>query len=162
MIEADRKQTAIHEAGHAVVARVLGVAAGEVTIRPTEDQSIGHSIIADPRFIWQRGDGSKSKAAKSFAVALFAGAEAERLILQSQDVGDGIDRERATACLAWAGAVRGASFVGDDVFERHEERLRGRAAQLVQQHRLKIERVADALIERQTLSGAEVDALLNP
>lgn len=105
-----KAKTAIHEAGHAVAARALGIAAGDVTIRETEDQSLGHAIFSDPRFDWRRGDGSKGKAADAFAVALFAGAEAERIILGSQDVEEGEDRARATACLAWAGAVRGASF----------------------------------------------------
>ena len=163
MIEKDRKRdTAVHEAAHAVIGRVLGIEAGEVTIRPTPDQSIGHSVLADPRFDWRRCDGTKAKAANSFVVALFAGAEAEHYLMHSQEVGDGIDQERATACLAWAGAVRGASFVGDDHFDRHEANLRKKAAAPVRQHRSAIERVANALLERETLSGPEVDALISP
>jgi ATP-dependent Zn protease len=157
----DRKrESAVHEAGHAVIARALGIPAGEVTIQPTVD-SLGHSVFADPRFDWRRGDGSKAKAANTFVVALFAGAEAERILLKSQVVGDGVDQERATACLAWAGAVRGASFVGDEHFDRHEAKLRKKSVELVLKYRPQIELLADALMERETLTGEEVDALLS-
>jgi cell division protease FtsH len=158
----DRKlETAVHEAGHAVIARVLGIPAGEVTIRPTQDHSLGHSVFNDPRFDWRRGDGSKASAANAFVVALFAGAEAERILLESQVVGDGVDQERATACLAWAGAVRGASFVGDEYFDRHETKLRKKSVELVLKYRPQIKLLADALMERETLTGEEVGALLS-
>ena len=134
-----RYETAVHEAGHAVIARVLGIPAGEVTIRPTQDHSLGHSVFADPRFDWRRGDGSKARAANAFAVALFAGAEAERILLESQVVGGGVDQECATACLAWAGAVRSASFVGDEHFDRHEANLRKKSVELVLKYRPQIE-----------------------
>ena len=153
--------TAAHEAGHAVIARVLGLNAGKVTIVPDQtEETLGFSEVDDPRFSWQEGDGSKSKAANLFALHLYAGAEAERLICRTADAGDGVDRERATACLAWAGAVRGATFVGDDMFDRYEARLRKKAADLVRQHRYTIERVAAALLEKKTLTNGEVEMLI--
>jgi hypothetical protein len=139
---------------------MLGIFAQEVSIKGIAGETLGHSIFNDPRFSWQRGDGPKTKAANNFAIALFAGAEAERCIALSNEMGDGPDCERATACLAWSGAVRGALFVGDDAFDRHEARLRKKAADLVRLHRSTIEAVATMLLQKETLSGDEVDAML--
>ena len=154
------RQTAVHEAGHAVIGRALGVTCHDVSIvpdRPSED--LGYSVMDDPRFSWERGDGPKRPLAEAFCIALYAGAEAERLILGTSDVGDGVDCERATDCLTWAG-VRGATFVGDDAYDSREAALRARARLEVMRRRAVIERVADALLIHGTLTGEQVDALL--
>src|SRR4051812_13699357 len=45
----DPQHTAIHEAGHAVIARVLTLACGGATIVPNfDDGAAGHSIIEEP------------------------------------------------------------------------------------------------------------------
>jgi cell division protease FtsH len=155
----EKREIAVHEAAHAVIARILGITCGEVTIVSEEGYSVGHSVMNDPRFSWERGDGSKAKAADNFAVALFAGAEAERLMFNSQTEGDSVDRERATDCLSWAGAVKNARFAGDEHFDRHEANLRRRAADLVRRYRPHIEKLAGALVERGTLTGPEADTL---
>ena len=41
------RSTAVHEAGHAVIGRILKQVCGSVTIVPDHD-SLGHSIAADP------------------------------------------------------------------------------------------------------------------
>jgi ATP-dependent Zn protease len=156
-----RAAVAVHEAGHAVVARVLGIPAYDVTIVEGDDL-LGAASFDNPVYDWSREDGSKIKAANNFASAAYAGVAAEREILNSGVTSDSDDHRKAQDCLAWAGAVKGASFVGDDRFDRHEANLRKKAAALVHQHRSAIERLASALLERETLSGAEVDALLNP
>jgi hypothetical protein len=46
MEEDERRHTAIHEAGHAVIGRVLGLPCGRVTIESDED-SAGHAISKD-------------------------------------------------------------------------------------------------------------------
>ena len=155
----DERHTAHHEAGHAVIARVLGLSCGGASIISEEGHSRGHSVIDDPRFSWQRGDGPKRQAADAFCVALYAGYESEFACIDDFENGDHVDRERATGCLAWAG-VRGARFVGDDIWDRHERRLREKAGRLVKDHRLTIERVAAALIERRTLDAGEIDVLM--
>ena len=43
----DLLHIAVHEAGHAVIGRVLGMECGPVTIVP-DDDSLGHSITFDP------------------------------------------------------------------------------------------------------------------
>ena len=49
---------------------------------------------------------------------------------------------------------------GVEASKLHEPSLRQRALRLVEVHRDKIERVAEALLERQTLTADEVDKLL--
>jgi ATP-dependent Zn protease len=156
----DRKrETAVHEAAHAVVARILGIIGYQVTICPT-DKEWGSASFDNPMFDWKRGDGAKATAANNFAIAAYAGVQGERCILGSQITSESDDHRKAEDCLAWASAVRGASFMGDKHFHRREANLRKKAAELVRRHRSQIERVAEALLERGTLSGGEVDALL--
>jgi hypothetical protein len=131
-----------------------------VTIEPDGDDHLGYSVMDDPRFSWQRGDGAKRPIVEAFCIALYAGAEAEKFILGSVDIGDGVDCDRAMNCLAWLG-LPGASYVGDDVFDRHEARLRAKARlAVIQQHRAAIERVAAALMEHGSLSADQVVALI--
>jgi ATP-dependent Zn protease len=152
--------TAIHEAGHAVIARVLGLSSGSVTIKPSDDgEELGHAVVGDPVRDWQRGEGPRRPLMEDHVVTLYAGGEAEREILASAVVGDGPDFNKARSCICQFG-VRGATFVGDEVWEKYEERLRKRAALLVQRHRKKIERVAQALVERGILTFDEVNALM--
>jgi hypothetical protein len=141
-----RYAVAVHEAGHAVIGRVLGLACGEATIEPsTDSENLGYAVISNPLQHWERGEGPRRPLAEAFCISLYAGAEAERLIVGSNPVGDGTDCERGTAAMNAVG-VRGASYVADDAYDRYEARLRGRATGLVRQYRRAIERVADALL----------------
>jgi len=103
----------LHEAGHAVVGRVLGLVCGEVTLATPD--GLGHAHV-EPRWRWrEREYGAPKQLAEAFAVALYAGAESERVILGiSEPDGDGVDQERATGELARHVRVPGARFVGDD------------------------------------------------
>jgi hypothetical protein len=56
--------------------------------------------------------------------------------------------------------VPGARFVGDDVYDRYEARLRRRATTLIFVHRETIKSVARALLEHGTLSADQIDALV--
>jgi CRP-like cAMP-binding protein len=71
-----RERTACHEAGHAVVGRVLGLDCGEATIKAnatgTDDESHGYAVIANPVHYWQRGDGPKRQLADAYCMALYA------------------------------------------------------------------------------------------
>jgi hypothetical protein len=115
------------------------------------DNLWGAASFDGPIYDWRSGP--KIKAANEFALAVYGGVEAERLILNSELTSDSDDHRMVEDCLAWAVAVKGASFDGDHQFEIHEARLRRRAAVPVRRHRADIERVATALTERQTLSG---------
>jgi ATP-dependent Zn protease len=150
---------AIHEAGHAVIARILGLACGEVTIRTDGDDELGYTVVRNPLKTWQRGDGQRRPLAEAHCMSLYAGAEAERVILGTSDVGDSADRSKAASCLSEIG-VPGARYVSDDIWQRYEARLRRKARDLVSRHRREIERVARELQKHKTLSAERVDALL--
>ena len=150
---------ATHEAGHAVIGRVLGLSCGRMTIVAEADENLGHSVMADPRYSWERGDGPRRKEAEKFALGLYAGAEAERVLLGLNTELDTVDRQRAIKTLAWAG-VRGASFFDDEHYDRAEARLRREARRLVIIHRRIIQQVAELVLERKTLEGPEVDTLV--
>ncbi len=150
--------TALHEAGHAVVARELGLVCGDVSIEPSEDE-LGYAVVVDPVRNWERGDGPRRPLMERHVMSLFAGGEAEILIANTNVTGDGPDCTKATNCIAAVG-VRGAEYVMDDVWERYERKLRLKSMELVRRHRRKIEFVAQALRANRTLSGADVDAIL--
>ncbi len=155
-----RLHTAIHEAGHAVIGRVLGLPCGEVTIIGESEHELGHAIVDDPIHTWERGDGSRRALVEKSCISLYAGAEAERVLLGNagDHVGDGPDFSKARSLIMILG-VRGA-HVGDEVWERYEARLRRQSNLLVLLHRHKIERVARALLERGTLQGDDIDAII--
>ena len=88
-----RKATAWHEAGHAVIGRKLNLACGEATIVADED-SLGGAIVGNPLKTWEKGDGPRRALVDAFCIALFAGAAAERLVVQEPHCGDGMDGDR--------------------------------------------------------------------
>jgi ATP-dependent Zn protease len=158
------RHIAVHEAGHAVIARVLTLSAGSVTIKPEyarragELSSAGHAITDEPNaciYQWaRRGKVRDAKNAMWFGriVAFMAGAEAEIVILGSTMGGDGDDRYQIDLM---ADEVE----CDPDQWRRIEARLRAMTQTLVRRHRDKIERVADALLAKKTLSAATIDKL---
>ena len=85
----DPRHTATHEAGHAVIARVLTLACGEASIRPDYDAgTAGYAITRDPmecESIWLyrfkfRFDGAVYRAR---IMVFMAGTEAETELLGS-------------------------------------------------------------------------------
>jgi ATP-dependent Zn protease len=127
-------RTAIHEAAHAVVARMNSIPITTVTIIPSEGSAGQCAICLNPYI-----DG--------YAIAVLAGREAELEFLGSAAGIAGTDRE----LIALAARCR-------DNFS--EPRLRRQARRLVRKHRAAIGRVAKALLMRKTLSRDEVDALI--
>ena len=141
-VDQDRTATAYHEAGHAVIARVLGLPCGRVTIVGADEDELGHAVVGDPIRTWERGDGPRRPLVEASCISLYAGVEAERVILGQQDSGDDFDSDKATSLIKIIG-VRGASYVGDDVWDRYEARLRRRSNELVRIHQRQIERPPD-------------------
>ena len=161
MTKQTKHSTAIHEAGHAVIGRVLDLPCGYATII-ADDDSAGHAITHDQWVTlghWEDHCGKYHRdeptALRARIIVLMAGAEAERELLGQCAGGDGQDRRQIT-------------FMGDtlmDTFspawDRWETRLRRQTVRLVRRHRKAIERVATALVEKETLAATEIDALMD-
>lgn len=158
--ENDPLMTAHHEAGHAVIACVLKYPCESVTIvRNEAEDEAGHTALGDQ---WAALRGWEAleifgrfeeTAVRARAIVNMAGREAEIAFSQRDDGGDGYDQREAMLMLI--------DLYGEDDWQRYEERLRRMTAQLVARHRDKIERVAQALIERSTLSAEEINAICN-
>ena len=161
----DLRHTAIHEAGHAVIGRVLGMICGHATI-VADDDSAGHGIVADPWSIlaqWEQRERYRdaSTVFHGRMMSFMAGALAEVEFFGKCEGGDGDDQWQI-AIMAEAGAnvpKRTGAWEADR--DRHIERLRVRAARLVRRHRQSIAKVAAALSERGTLTAEEIDSLLH-
>ena len=166
MVVNDERHTAIHEAGHVVIGRVLGMVCGYVTIEADEELA-GHHIVADPLEVMQAWDRREhyrdpSKVFNGRMMTLMAGALAEiEFFGECVEGGDGADQSEV-ALMAEDDYARIPKITGDWNTDRDRqiERLRARAAGLVRRHRQPIERVADALLAKRRLSEEEVDALL--
>jgi ATP-dependent Zn protease len=163
MISSDRQHTAYHEAGHAVIARVLfGMPCGQVTIRPDFGEEVaGHAITANPNQVityWrdvQHKLREMRSAMHACIMTLMAGAEAEIVILGRCHGGDNDDRLQIVLIVDEA-----TDFSPEQFWDRYEPRMRRQTRRLVSHHRNKIERVANALVERETLQPDEVEALM--
>jgi hypothetical protein len=159
---------AVHEAGHAVVGRVLGYPCGGATIiGNAAEGEVGYSVACDPWLassIWDArqmqaaalGKSTKCRdvvrsAFRARILIFMAGAEAERELLGIDAQGDGDDRREIELT---------AQFGGAELSDGWEPRMRRQTRQLVRKHRSAIERVAHALIDKQTLAGTRLDRLV--
>jgi len=147
--------TAIHEAGHAVVGRVLGLTCGKVTIGANyRTRTLGYGVIAEPWFTvdcWeQRGRYRPPEAAfRGRILAYMAGREAEEELLGNSEGGDDDDQYQIALMLM-------DLYRGEDRQAKFEGRLRRAARSLVRRHRPKIEALSRALIEQRTMSDKRV------
>ncbi len=153
-----RKKTAYHEAGHAVIGRVLTLPCGGATIkRNYAEMTEGYSIIHDPYaclWAWEkrgkvRGDNAVWHAR---IIALMAGAETERICLGLQPIGDGDDQR-------WIGLMM-EEVASPTNWDSYEARLRAMTRRLIRRHRVRIKRVAQALLAKGSLSTEEIDKLV--
>jgi hypothetical protein len=167
------RATAIHEAGHAVIGRVLALSCGGATIIPNEAElEAGHANVKDPLdtlSVWEQRDWEKTvsgvaalncrdgarAAYRGSILATMAGAEAEVEILGRCRGGDGDDRYKIEGMAASSYAL-----LSNVLWHRYEPRMRRQTRRLVRKHRDKIERVAAALKERRTLKASDIDALM--
>jgi ATP-dependent Zn protease len=176
-----RRRTALHEAGHAVaIAQLRPQALVRATIRQTETTSGGVEIAIARGAISTRADFN------GLLIHLLAGRAAEEVLLGSVSAGSGggetSDLARATALatasitdlglgedapLLWLGSVD-VETVGALLRVRPDlaravavqlERAYIEAKALVSKHDRHIFRVADQLLERETLDREEILAL---
>lgn len=169
--------TAIHEAGHAVIGRILAIECGRVSIDPDEECA-GHCIIEGPWDIVQRWEGegyvirdnelvptgtrphgTYQSALRARILTLMAGWAAELVILGDCRGGHGDD-------WYWIGRILeelpipGQQEAGNGAWERYEQRMRAKTISLVRRHRAKIEGLARALMSVGSLEPEEIEAIL--
>jgi len=134
--------TAYHEAGQAVITRVLGYKVGFITI-VGDDATDTKSATVPPEGEEQRPDHQ--------IIISYAGPEAhdkfDHRSLSPEDVR--WDQEKVRNL---------ASRLGAD--DETRDACRRQARELVKQHWTSIKRVAQALLKRGTLQSFEIDALL--
>jgi hypothetical protein len=148
---------AFHEAGHAVIARVLGLTGGAAEIDPIDKTCGGYAMMDDPWIVaggWERRKRYREvrTAYRGRILADMAGAETERELLGGTLGGDDSDRLRILEFLDETGL--------EEKWDHYEPRMRAFTRQLIRRHRAKIERVARALVKRRKLEGAEIDELI--
>jgi hypothetical protein len=154
-----RRATAYHEAGHAVISRVLTLASGGVTIRPNfREGAWGTNIINDPYAClaaWEKRGmvrGHPDGVWRARIIAYMAGAETEAVLLGRTPLGDGYDRSQIDRMAE--------ELCHSPPWKKLEPRLRAMTRMLIRRHRVLIERVAEALLVRTTLSAKQADKLV--
>ncbi len=134
--------TAYHEAGQAVITRVLGYKVGFITIVGDEETDTKGGTVS-PEGEEQRPDHQ--------IIISYAGPEAQ----------DKFDRRSLSAeDVRWdyEKVLNLTSRLGVD--DETRDACRRQARELVKQHWTSIKRLAQALLKRGTLQSAEIDALL--
>ena len=184
----EKKNTAYHEAGHALVAALLELAdpLHKVTIIP-RGQALGITmqLPLDDKHTYTR-----AYLCDQLAI-LMGGRIAEELFMDHMTTGAGNDLERATALARQMVCEWGMSRLGPLTFGKRDEEVflgreitqqrpyseatairidsevqafvsesYGRAKQLIQDHSAGLTRIAEALLEREVLDGEEVTALV--
>jgi ATP-dependent Zn protease len=166
--------TACHEAGHAVIGRVLGLLCGSATVVP-DAVGFGCTTVKSPLATldeWDARGRSRFNGRdlrsiyRAYVMELMAGREAAELCCGSGGsfVGDSDDIQQIDNLiyrtyhldLSYFG-LPPCNLSGD--FSRLD-RLRKATRGLCIRHREKIERVAQALIKHRTLSPEAIEALM--
>jgi hypothetical protein len=168
----ERQTVALHEAGHAVVAADLGIRVSRLSIRASPGAS-GETTISPSRLhaLVDDVDGAM--------VAAMGGRAADELLGLGANIGATGDLERATAIAVGARAAAGlrgrlshrgdpeaipALLAQDGILAREVEgdlrRALERAREIVGRRRRDVLALAEKLLERRILDGAEIEALL--
>ena len=164
-----------HEAGHATIARVLGIGMSHVTMFPTTDNQLAGAQMWSAGYLARNADWATRRAAmeKDVLVSL-AGPFAQhrhRPVGKGRDVGGASDQE-----YAWCGAAtivfleksgsppdaKTRELEPEDAAKANQllRQLCDEARALVDEHWSAIVRVAEALLVHRLLSETDVDDLI--
>ena len=185
----EKKNTAYHEAGHAIVAALLEQAdpLHKVTIIP-RGQALGLTMQLP---LDDKHTHTRAYLCDQLAI-LMGGRIAEELFMDHMTTGAGNDLERATALARQMVCEWGMSGMGPVTFGKQDEEVflgreitqhrtyseatavridsevqvllsesYDRAKQIIQDHSEGLVRIAEALLEREVLNGDEVTALVD-
>jgi hypothetical protein len=150
--------TAIHEAGHAVVAVYLNVGITELSIEGDEEAN-GYWLHPAPLMFECGTTRERQKLITDMILATYAGFQAElQFDPHALDFHANGDEERAFDLLREGGSgPRGSSYVGDEVYDRYLEGKKKQARRLVKRLWPVIRELAGLLLERTTILGPEAE-----
>ena len=186
----EKRNTAIHEAGHALITRFVGVEADpvhKVTIIP-RGRALGLTQQLPPE---DRLSMTREFALNQICI-MMGGRVAEEIVFGQKTTGAGNDIERATELarsmvtewgmsdefgpLNFSGGKHevflGRDFnssdrLSEDTARRIDAEIRDivikqheRAVQILTEHRKELEAVGEALLEYETIDGTDIDTLL--
>ena len=158
-------RTSLHEAGHAVVAHMLGIDVSRTPIA-TSDSALGACRMFTP--FWALAgfaDGQQKQLVASYLVVACAGWGAEMVIYgdAEQDASaDDMRIFRETLMDSPVALVQRRDRKHVDLFlQSFQERRCAAAAELLEPHRGLLYGVARLLMRKQTVETEEIHALLN-
>ncbi|MGH2879231.1 MAG: hypothetical protein ACRDK4_06460 [Solirubrobacteraceae bacterium] len=156
----DRQSIAYHEAGHATVAHLLDIDVRTATII-SADGALGHITHNGMRH-HAPGTPEVQDQTERYAMMLIAGCMADRRHLGSPAEGlEGFEGALEDLDRAM-GLIKSLMQDEDDehLLDARMDALDWRVGELLAQHWGAVERVAAGLLERETLSGPEIDELI--
>lgn len=177
MNTAERHRIAVHEAGHAIVAKLLDVGIVEKVSILKRGHALGVTLVTDDEDVVLQSEVQW----RARMLMLLAGRGAEALILQSISTGAANDLERVSSMayrmvteFGFSARIGPFSYAGlpdrDRRFTDHPEAvaeardivkaLERECEALLAQHRAPLEKLTTALIEHETVSGDIVEACL--
>ena len=190
MVLEEKRRVAVHEAGHAVVSRHLthadpiekvtivprGRALGYVMYRPGEEKNLHSATEIMDRIVALLG-GRAAEEVVMGEVSSGAADDLERAtaLARRMVMELGMSQEIGLVALGASGAMTAATYPGNPrtmsdataatvdhavrrlVFEAYD-----RAVDLLKRHRDALERIAGALLERETLDGTELETMIAP
>jgi len=173
----DRRRIAVHEAGHALVAKLLGVGVVEKVSILKRGSALGVTLVtSDEDAILQSEPGLTARM-----TMLLGGRGAEVLVLQTASTGAANDLERVSNLayrmvtefgfgkgigpFSYAGLPerdRQAGAYPEAIAEARDivKSIETRCAELLAENRDALDRLAERLLEHETVTGDDVDACL--
>ena len=174
----ERSRIAVHEAGHAIVARLLDVGLVEKVSILKRGRALGATLVTNE----QEQILQSESELRARLTMLLAGRGAEALVLESVSTGAANDLERASSIayrmvteFGFGKALGPFSYAGLPERDRHladrqdaiveardlVKEIEGECARLLRLHRHALDSLTSKLLEHETVSGDVVDACLN-